>query len=144
SGFFNYRRFCEQLLPHLDLIYFDLKLIDDQASRRYTGQSNRPVFDNFTRLVATATVPIVPRIPLIPGITATPENLGGIARFLDSLGIASATLLPYNPLWRDKIESLGRPLRYDRATFMTEPEIAAAVAAFYRPSSIQERPVIIA
>jgi pyruvate formate lyase activating enzyme len=130
-GFFNYRRFSEQLLPWLDLIYFDIKLMDDAESRRHTGQSNRPVLDNFMRLLQQSAVPVIPRIPQIPGITATEINLQSIAGFLDANGIGTATLLPYNPLWHDKAEKLGCIPIYQRKTFMTQDEEQQCVASFY-------------
>lgn len=124
-GFFNYRRFRERLLPYLDLIYFDLKLIDDAASRRYTGRSNQLILENFSRLAAEAKIPIIPRIPLIPGITTEPENLAGLARFLAKYPGVAATLLPYNPLWLDKPKRLGMTAKYERRSFMTEEETNA-------------------
>lgn len=130
SGFFNYRRFSELMLPWLDLIYFDLKLIDDNESLKYTGQSNRLMLDNFTRLMESSAVPVIPRVPLIPGITTSEENLQGIAEFLATLGIDAATLLPYNPLWQDKTVKLGKQPAYQRTTFMTPEEKAQCVIAF--------------
>ena len=132
SGFFNYRRFSELMLPWLDLIYFDLKLIDDDASRRYTGQSNRLILDNFSRLIKSSMVPVIPRVPLIPGITTSEQNLQGIADFLASHGIDSATLLPYNPLWSDKAAGLEKPIKYQRTTFMTQQEMNDCVVSFHR------------
>lgn len=129
-GFFNYRRFRKQMLPHLDLIYFDLKLIDEGESGRHTGQSNRLILDNFTQLSEEARIPVIPRIPLIPGITTTAENLSGIARFLESNGISSATLMPYNPLWRDKAAKVGRPIGYQRTGFMSEQEKLQCIIDF--------------
>lgn len=131
SGFFNYRRFSQQLLPWLDLIYFDLKLMDDRESRRHTGQSNRLMLDNFVQLARQSTVPVIPRVPLIPGITTTEKNLQSIAAFLDANGISAATLLPYNPLWRDKAEKLGHAPLYQRSTFMTQDEKQACVTSFH-------------
>jgi pyruvate formate lyase activating enzyme len=52
---------------------------------------------------------VQPRIPLIPGITATRENLAALAARLAQLGARSLTLLPYNPLGIAMAESLGRP-----------------------------------
>ncbi len=131
-GFFNYRRFRERLLPYLDLIYFDLKLIDAAASRRYTGKPNQLILENFSRLAAEAKIPIIPRIPLIPGITAEPENLAGLARFLAKHPAAAATLLPYNPLWLDKPKRLGKTAKYRRRSFMTEEEISACRKHFLK------------
>ncbi len=139
-GLFNYRRFRERLLPYLDLIYFDLKLIDEAASRRYTGKSNRRILENFSRLAAEARIPVIPRIPLIPGITAVPENLAGLARFLAGHPGASATLLPYNPLCLDKPERLGRTAKYQRRSFMTEEEKNACRMHFLKnnPAKTEE------
>lgn len=129
-GFFNYRRFSRQMLPYLDLIYFDLKLINEAESRHYTGQTNRLILNNFAQLIRDARIPVVPRIPLIPGITTTADNLSGIARFLESLGVSAATLVPYNPLWRDKAEKLGRDISYTRRSFMTPQELEECVDNF--------------
>lgn len=129
-GLFNYDRFIEQLMPWLDLIYFDLKLIDDFQSRRYTGCSNRIIIDNFSRLVAEAGIPVVPRIPLIPGITDTQHNLRGLADFLREHGIETCSLMPYNPLWQDKLKRLGKPGRYNRTTFLTPEEQETSIEYF--------------
>ena len=136
SGFFNYQRFCRQLLPWLDLIYFDLKLMDDSQSRYYTGQSNRPILKNFARLAHQSDVPVIPRVPLIPGVTATKKNLEAIAGFIKANGFSAATLLPYNPLGQDKAIRLGRIQLYQRKTFMTQKELQACVASFHPPTEI--------
>lgn len=122
SGFFNYEKFEKLMLPWLDLVYFDLKLIDEKDSLVYTGQSNKIIFKNFEKLVASRSVPVIPRIPLIPGITTTSKNLRGIASFLKKVDITEATLLPYNPLWTDKTTKLGKQTKYQRVTFMTPGE----------------------
>jgi len=140
SGFFNYRRFSELLLPWLDLIYFDLKLIDDAASRQYTGQGNRLILENFSKLIESASVPVIPRVPLIPGITTSEANLRGIADFLAAHNIDAATLLPYNPLWVDKVAKLGKTAQYQRTTFMTPQEKNQCVISF-KPSHQGKRRV---
>ncbi|HFE38637.1 MAG TPA: glycyl-radical enzyme activating protein [Gammaproteobacteria bacterium] len=134
SGFFNYRRFKERLLPHLDLVYYDIKLIDDAESRKYTGQSNRLILENFKKLIKDASVPVVPRIPLIPGVTTSKKNLTGIAKFLQALSIDKATLLPYNPLWHDKLERIHLASSYELSTFMSQEEKSRCVEYFYSES----------
>jgi len=121
-GFFDLQIFQRQVLPYLDLIYFDLKLIDAQESRRHTGQSSRSILKNFVRLTREAKVPVIPRIPLIPDITATRENLGAIAQFLREQNVEFCSLIPYNPLWQDKPASLGRARRYSNISYMTEEQ----------------------
>ncbi len=129
-GLFNYERFLKQAVPWLDLVYFDLKLIDDFQSRRYTGCSNRTVLGNFSRLVAEAGIPVVPRIPLIPGITDSEHNLRGLADYMREYGIKTCSLMPYNPLWQDKLERLGKSSRYRRTSFLTPEEQESSVKYF--------------
>lgn len=137
-GFFNYEQFRRDMLPWLDLIYFDLKLIDVQASRKQCGRSNRKILDNFSRLTEQVEIPVIPRIPLIPGITATKDNLQGIAAFLEAHGVKSCSLMPYNPLWSDKLQKLGLTPDYHHKGFMTQAEQAACAGHFITPISEQE------
>lgn len=107
-GFFNYASFEKYLLPYLNRIYFDLKIMDEAEHRRLTAQSNRPILENLARLARETTIPLNVRVPLIPGMTATPQNLAAIGQFLRDHDIKAVTLLPYNPLWQDKAIQLGR------------------------------------
>ena len=127
SGFFNYKKFENYLLPYLDLIYFDLKIMDDDLSREYTGQTNTLIHENLARLASLKSLDLRVRVPLIPGITDTTENLTTIAQFLKNLKIGSVNLMPYNPLWQGKIESMGQLARYQRKSFMSPEELNASV-----------------
>lgn len=131
-GFFNLETFRKQVLPYLDLIYFDLKLIDDIESRRYTGQSNQCILENFVTLTCEAEIPLVPRIPLVPKITATKENLTGVSKFLRQHKVTTCSLMPYNPLWQDKLKSLGLTTKYRHSSFMTRAEKKVCIQYFYQ------------
>lgn len=107
-GFFHYASFEKLVLPYLNRIYFDLKVMDEDEHRRLTGQSNRPVLENLLRLKRETSIPLHVRVPLVPDMTATADNLAAIGQFLRDHGINDVTLLPYNPLWQDKAIKLGR------------------------------------
>lgn len=139
SGFFRYESFKKKMLPWLDLIYFDIKLIDEAASKKFTGRSNKRVLNNFSRLLADAKIPVIPRIPLIPGITTTAENLEGIAAFLNQHGIQTCELMPYNPLWLDKLKKLGVTPLYQRKSFMTPAEQQACINRFTQHPHTEEK-----
>ena len=94
----------EPLVAAADLVLYDLKLIDDGEHRRWTGISNRVILDNARRLPPGRTQV---RIPLIPDITDTHENLAGIFAFMRESGLARVALLPYNPSTRAKYEWMG-------------------------------------
>ncbi len=129
-GFFNYENFRKQVLPFLDLIYFDIKLISDTESHKYMGCSNRLIIENFLRLIRESNVSVIPRIPLVPEITNTRDNLSGIAEFLKMNGVSNCSLMPYNPLWVDKLKRLGIKARYKRTSFMTKEEEGTCINYF--------------
>jgi len=129
-GFFNLETFRTQILPYLDLIYFDLKLIDDEESRRYTGHANQIIIENFASLIREVQVPIIPRIPLVPNITATRGNLIALSQFLRNHNIQECSLVPYNPLWLDKVISLGLSPEYQHSSYMSSEDERACVQYF--------------
>ncbi len=139
SGCFDLAAFKERLLPYLDLVYFDIKLISESESRRYMGVSNKVILENFTGLIRDAKVPVIPRIPLIPGVTATEENLTGIAGFLREHSLKACSLMPYNPLWHDKAKRLGLEPLYGVRSFMSKAEEDECLGFFYRNPSIDEK-----
>ena len=102
-----------KILLGLDLVFFDLKLFDSEQHQAYCGVHNRFILSNFKTLVAwhkEGLAPMIwPRIPLIPKVTDTVENLQAIAQFILSVGLQDVTLLPYHPLGNSKREWLNLP-----------------------------------
>ncbi len=106
-GFFDMVSFLEKIYPKLDEIYFDIKLLDDNEHKRYCGVSNENILENFRVLSNMKDKEILPRVPLVPGITDTDSNLNAVADFLISCGFDRVRLLAYNPLWPYKLEKFG-------------------------------------
>jgi len=71
--------------PHVDTFLYDLKLIDDEAHRRFTGVSNAPILANLRALVARHPGVVV-RIPVVPGVNDDDRNVAEIGEFLRCLG----------------------------------------------------------
>jgi len=108
SGYFDYDTFKQKILPYIDLIYYDVKIAEPEAHRRYTGKTNHRILDNLRRLIQERESEVHPRIPLIPGITATKTNLSAIAHLLCEAGASDVSLLPYNPMGIEMAVTLGR------------------------------------
>ncbi|MFQ5900070.1 MAG: glycyl-radical enzyme activating protein [Thermodesulfobacteriota bacterium] len=109
SGYFDYDTFKQKILPYIDLIYYDTKIADAKVHNRYTGKSNQKIIVNLYRLLREEGVEIKPRIPLVPGITTTEENLSGLVGILCEAGAGDVSLLPYNPMGIEMAVDLGRP-----------------------------------
>ena len=97
------------ILAHTDLLFYDLKLIDDAAHRKWTGVSNHQILSNAMQIAGLEHLETVIRVPLIPEITDTPENLSAIFKFMKKAKLDRAQLLPYNAAAGAKYEWLDRP-----------------------------------
>jgi pyruvate formate lyase activating enzyme len=107
SGYGKRRDFAD-LAGRVDLVLFDLKLMDAEAHRRYTGEDNEAILENFGLLNEIGT-PTVIRVPLIPGITDSRENLTHIAEAARTLNrLVRVELLPYNRAAGGKYAACGR------------------------------------
>lgn len=106
SGFANPETFS-RLVTRCNLVYFDLKLIDSDLHKKYTGQWNDSILQNL-QLLSQSGVPFVIRVPLVPTITDTDSNLLAIANTIQGLpGLLRVDLLPYNRLAGAKYPLLG-------------------------------------
>jgi len=131
-GLFDFEPFSTQLLTKIDLIFYDIKLFDPDLHLRYTGVDNRVILENFVRLTRVAREKIIPRVPLVPGITATRENLSDIASYLRGLGYEGGELLPYNPGGIDKRRALGQEaLAGLPASLMASGEVKRCRSLFF-------------
>jgi pyruvate formate lyase activating enzyme len=106
-GYFDFEKLNALLLPYIDLFLYDVKLLDPGKHRDFTGKSNRKIIRNLEQLMQTG-AEVVGRIPLIPGCTATKDNLSGIAGFFKRLNIKKHDFIPYNPSGMDKWRRLGK------------------------------------
>jgi len=86
------------VVNHVDLVLFDLKIINEEQHFRYTGVSNRPILDNLQALDAMNKRTVI-RFPIVPEITDTEENVADLIACLASLRtIADVALLPYHKM----------------------------------------------
>jgi len=119
------------LLAVTDLIMMDLKHMDPEKHRAVTAVSNKRILANARRLAQT-NKPIIFRVPVVPTVNDTPEEIDVIAAFVrrladlrseqghhsDGCDDTSLELLPFHRLAGDKYRSLG--LDY-RARDLTQP-----------------------
>jgi pyruvate formate lyase activating enzyme len=88
-----------------DMVMFDLKLVDAEKHKLHTGVSNELILANLEELVPLR--PVTVRIPVIPGINDSEEDIRQFAEYLDRLRPAMVELLPYHRIGTDKYRRLG-------------------------------------
>lgn len=109
----------ESVMEKTDLFLFDIKLVDGDRHREYTGKDNGVILANLSRLMASGK-PFVVRVPLIPGVNDSLENMKATADLLEgSTGLQRVELLRYHKTAGAKYSMLGR--RYN-PPFDTEAE----------------------
>jgi pyruvate formate lyase activating enzyme len=95
------------IVKSVDLLLFDLKLMDDATHRKYTGVSNAMILANLNELLTHNSEKVVVRIPLVPGITDAGQNINDIIAFLLAHGdCRNVSLLPYHRTGEAKYERL--------------------------------------
>lgn len=105
----------DMLLPFTDLVLFDIKEIDPDKHRAFTGHSNERIMKNLSQIRDFRSVngdkpDLWIRTPLIPGATATVDNIRGIGNLLaKELGnvVSRWELCTFNNLSADKYRKLG-------------------------------------
>ena len=121
------------LLPVVDLLMVDIKHLDPNKHREVTGVSNECILDNARRLAQTGK-PLIIRVPVVPTVNDTPEDIGAIAKFVQSFpNLQYLELLPFHPLGEGKYHALG--LNYHASKLRTPAkdkmkELAAKVEKF--------------
>ncbi len=96
----------ERLIPLVDCWLYDLKVMDDSRHLKYTGVSNQLILKNLTKL-ARKTDQITIRIPVIPGVNDSSDEVQQMAILLHTLGIQKVSLLPFHRMGSDKYARLG-------------------------------------
>ena len=107
-----------------DLLLYDVKFIDSESHRRYTGVPNDLILKNLGKLAAQGHE-IHVRVPCIPGINDGEGQIRSIAKFVSRLGIRRSVLLPYNAAAGAKYEWLDRPFTLPDGETQSEEYMAS-------------------
>lgn len=104
----------EKMLPVLDLIMCDIKLLDEQKHREWTGVSNKLILENAARL-SERFVPMIIRTPVIPGVNQDEDEIAAISGYIQGIhaNLLYYELLNFNPLGDAKYRGLERENRFD-------------------------------
>lgn len=139
----------EKILPHADMVLYDLKEIDSEKHRDFTGHSNDVILKNllavrdYIRAEAPQTRLWV-RTPLIPGATTDRHNLQGIGDLLAEHfngEVERWELCAFNNLCQDKYRRLGLEWAYAQTPLLTQNELDQ-LESWARSSNFLEEKII--
>lgn len=126
-GLFNESVF-EEIFPFADLILYDLKEINTELHKAFTGAGNEQILKNLKRSAEYIKEHLYPneiwiRTPVIPGATARRENIEGIGKFISSLpaGVVKRwDLCAFNNLCADKYIRLDKVWEFEKTPLIEE------------------------
>ena len=98
----------EKILPFTDLFLYDIKAMNEEIHKEYTGVTNTCILENLKKLLKS-NVDVWVRIPIVPDVNDTEEEMKNIKAFFESYGYpAKIELLPYHAMGEHKYEALGK------------------------------------
>jgi len=106
-GYVPFRNF-EKVLEYCDLFLYDIKIINPELHKKFTGTSNDLVLENLQKL-SDKQANISLRFPIIDGINLDDEYIEGLMNICRNIRHESVHLLPYHPIAEGKYKKLGHP-----------------------------------
>lgn len=103
----NYRYSdLEQVLPYTDLVIADCKAVTESIHVNCTGVSNKLILDNISRM-SSSDIRFWIRVPVIPEINITTEEIRRISEFLADKKADVIELIPYHMMGISKYKLWG-------------------------------------
>ena len=128
----------EKTLPFCDLYLYDIKCINPDTHKAFTGVNNSLIIENLKKLSETGKE-IWIRTPVIPEFNDTEAEMTQIADLISPLsGVRQITLMPYHTLGASKYETLGLTYPYDTSLRIDE----ATLASFKRIFESRNIPIV--
>jgi len=123
-GMFDFE-ILRPVLQKFDLIFMDLKHIDSNAHKYFTGKGNELILENLKR-TAKLGVQLVVRIPCITGVNCNEKDMRGAFAFIrDNCCGAKLELLPYHRYGENKYVKLGLEKPDEHFGIPTQEQLAA-------------------
>lgn len=113
----------KELLPYVDLVLLDIKHMDSAIHKHATRAGNDLVLAN-ARELAKRKIPVLIRVPLIPGFNDTDMNLNTLGAFLKENALTETEIMPYHTLGLNKYAALDKTYAYHADT---SPRVEVAV-----------------
>ena len=130
SAFANQETILE-VAKNCEMFLIDLKVMDSQKHKEFTGISNEKILSNIIELSKT-NCEIIFRMPLIKGVNSDELNIIKTAEFMNSLEgkRAKINLLPYHKVAEHKLVKMGKSDDYIEFETPNNEEINKIVSLF--------------
>ncbi len=140
SGFIS-EKVLEKIIPFTNLVFFDLKIMEEKLAKKMTGQGTTGIIKmldwiKFYKLNHGGEPELQFRTPVIPGATDNQENLDAIAGILKAKynGIFTEWELNlFNDICEDKYQRLNRKWHFEDAKLKIEDYARLEIFGYNNP-----------
>lgn len=130
----------ESILPYLDQYLLDIKHMNPEKHKKFTGKRNELMLENAKKIAQSGQTALSIRVPVIPTFNDTEQEITEIARYAGTLpGVKMLHLLPYHRLGQDKYEGLNREYEMKDILPPTGEHMRKLLAAAEQASGIECR-----
>ncbi|MBO5197072.1 MAG: glycyl-radical enzyme activating protein [Lachnospiraceae bacterium] len=127
----------ESILPYLDDYLLDIKHMNPEKHKAFTGRANDLMLENAKKIADSGMTRLSIRVPVVPTFNDSPDEIKAIAEFAAKLkGVYKLHLLPYHRLGQDKYEGLGREYQMKHIVPPTNETMQELLAIAKRASGL--------
>ncbi len=102
----------ERVIPYTDHFYYDVKFANSNLHQKYVSAPNEKILENLNRLVQ-AGAKVTVRIPVIPNVNDSKEELGAMAQILKDKRITDYEFLAFHQYGKGKYKSCGMEYEFE-------------------------------
>ncbi|SFR16056.1 glycyl-radical enzyme activating protein [Desulfoscipio geothermicus] len=115
SGYGDWRE-LERICRHCNLIFYDVKCMDSDKHKAFTGVNNEVILDNILKVASQfPETPVIVRTPVIPEFNDSWKDIKAIVEFITQLqNLTEYELMAYHAFGEPKYRQLGRKYRLER------------------------------
>jgi pyruvate formate lyase activating enzyme len=123
-GYFDWNA-VKGFITKFDLIFYDIKSMDDNVHKQLTGVSQMIILKNLQKLVEEIDPKkIVITLPIIPSVNDHIQYINGVIKLCQTLNITHVRLLPYHTLGKEKYTQLGRKYHMPKNLRLNEKKLS--------------------
>lgn len=118
----------EEVLKYVDLLLYDVKMMDSNKHEEVTGVDNKIILSNVAKVAQKQRTWL--RYPVIPGFNDSESCAREIAAFASDIPFEKVSLLPYHAFGAEKYERLGRVYSLEGVSTPTDEQLQEISSIF--------------
>jgi pyruvate formate lyase activating enzyme len=115
--------YLKKILPLIGLLYYDIKLLNREEHKKYTGVNNDIILSNLKKITESDFKNIVIRVPTVPSINDNMIFFSELSKLMKELNLLQVHILPYHRLAERKYEQLGIDYELKNIPHITDKKI---------------------